>query len=374
MINLNFICRTNKVGKSGLAPIEVIITSNKQRTYCTLELKTNPKTFEKDLRRKTAISDYCSIVRNDINNVINYMKMNNIELTPLAIKDMYKNGLSKPKPYNIKNMVDDYMRIIGKKYNIDAICQTTYDKYRRLASRIINFFGEETPINNITVGDIEEFKLDIRKTYEKSTASSLLTLTKSFFTFAFNNGKLNVNLFATIKIKKEVKDVEFLTQEELDIIKTKTFATDRLTKVRDCFLFACYTGLAFTDLKQFSKNDILEHDNIFYIKKKRQKTEVTYTTVLNDEAMAILVKYDYQLPLLTNQKYNAYLAEIADICGINKPLHSHIARHTFGTLMLNKGYSLEVVAKMLGHTNVKQTSHYAKLLDKTIINEYKRLG
>lgn len=374
MINLNFICRTNKVGKSGLAPIEVIITSNKQRTYCTLELKTNPKTFEKDLRRKTAISDYCTIVRNDINNVINYMKMNNIELTPLAIKDMYKNGLSKPKPYNIKNMVDDYMRIIDKKYNIDAICQTTYDKYRRLASRIINFFGEETPINDITVGDIEEFKLDIRKTYEKSTASSLLTLTKSFFTFAFNNGKLNVNLFATIKIKKEVKDVEFLTQEELDIIKTKTFATDRLTKVRDCFLFACYTGLAFTDLKQFSKNDILEHDNIFYIKKKRQKTEVTYTTVLNDEAMAILVKYDYQLPLLTNQKYNAYLAEIADICGINKPLHSHIARHTFGTLMLNKGYSLEVVAKMLGHTNVKQTSHYAKLLDKTIINEYKRLG
>ena len=101
-----------------------------------------------------------------------------------------------------------------------------------------------------------------------------------------------------------------------------------------------------------------------YLKKKRCKTGVTYILPLNDTAISLLRKYDFELPIITNQKYNAHLKEIADICGIKKTLTTHLARHTAATLMPNSGIAIEVVSKILGHSNTKMTQHYAKLLDR----------
>ena len=122
------------------------------------------------------------------------------------------------------------------------------------------------------------------------------------------------------------------------------------------------------------QSDIQCEDGMYFVRKARQKTGVVFFTVLNDEAMNILKKYDYHLPILSNQKYNSYLKEIADICNINKSLHSHIARHTCATQLLNDGMPIEIVAKVLGHTNTRQTMHYAKLMDKTVLKEFKRLA
>ena len=91
--------------------------------------------------------------------------------------------------------------------------------------------------------------------------------------------------------------------------------------------------------------------------------------VLIEDALIIAKKYDFKIPVLTNQKYNSYLKELADLCNIKKPLHSHIARHTCACLLLNRGMSVEVVAKVLGHSTIKHTQHYAKLLDKTVFIE-----
>jgi integrase len=132
-------------------------------------------------------------------------------------------------------------------------------------------------------------------------------------------------------------------------------------------LFACYTALAYADLASITIDDIKEQNGVYYIQKNRVKTGVQYTIPLNDIALDILKRYDYQLPVLTNQRYNSYLKEIADICGIEKNLTSHLARHTAATLMLNSGISIDVVAKILGHRNTAMTAHYAKMLDKTII-------
>ena len=105
-----------------------------------------------------------------------------------------------------------------------------------------------------------------------------------------------------------------------------------------------------------------------YLKKQRTKTGVIYIIPLSSTAIEILERYDYSLPIISNQRYNSYLQEIAEICGIGKNLTSHIARHTAATLLLNSGISIDVVAKILGHSNTKMTQHYAKLLDKTVIN------
>ncbi len=125
--------------------------------------------------------------------------------------------------------------------------------------------------------------------------------------------------------------------------------------------------MAYADLASIGSNDIREQDGIYYIKKNRVKTGIEYVIPLDDVALEILQRYDYKLPVLSNQRYNAYLKEIADICGINKRLTSHLARHTAATLMLNAGISMDVVAKILGHSNTAMTAHYAKMMDKTII-------
>ena len=186
--------------------------------------------------------------------------------------------------------------------------------------------------------------------------------------YAIRNDRLSVNPFDAIKIKKGEVNIVPLTKDELMTIANKDFGIPRLNQVRDLFVFAANTALSYCDLAAVKREDIQTDGDVMYLKKKRGKTGVTYILPLNDTAIGILRKYDYALPVITNQKYNSYLKEIADICGIKKTLTTHLARHTAATLMLNAGIAIEVVSKILGHSNTKMTQHYAKLLDKTVIN------
>ena len=189
---------------------------------------------------------------------------------------------------------------------------------------------------------------------------------KTIVTFGLDNNRIKINPFNGIKIVKTTKEVEFLTESEVKTIKERNLG-GRLSKVRDLFIFQCFTGLAYTDMAHLTREDFQVNElGQIYIKKSRLKTGVGFTTVLFPEAAEIIKRYDYELPVLSNQKYNSYLKEIADLCGITKPMHTHIGRHSFATMALNRGLSLETVAKMLGHSNIKQTQHYSKLVDKTV--------
>lgn len=154
----------------------------------------------------------------------------------------------------------------------------------------------------------------------------------------------------------------------------KQLATERLTQVRDIFLFCCFTGLAYVDVKNLRKIDVVTgRDGEQWIAIKRQKTDTPSRIPLLPTASAILKKYEHHrtclntrmmLPVMSNQKTNSYLKEIADFCGIQKLLTFHIARHTFATnVTLLNGVPIESVSKMLGHTNIQTTQHYAKILD-----------
>ena len=191
------------------------------------------------------------------------------------------------------------------------------------------------------------------------------------------NGWLTKDPFANYKSK--VKEVirEFLTEQEIQSLMEKEFVSERLELVRDIFVFSCFSGLAYIDVKQLSKDNIvLGIDGDKWINKNRQKTDTNSKIPLLPTAQYILDKYanhpvcvneDKLLPIFSNQKMNAYLKEIATVCGINKELTFHIARHTFATTVtLSNGVPIETVSKMLGHTNLKTTQHYAKILDKKI--------
>lgn len=148
----------------------------------------------------------------------------------------------------------------------------------------------------------------------------------------------------------------------------------RLDKVRDLFLFQCFTGLSYSDMANLRSDDFcVNKSGQIYIKKTRIKTGMRYVVVLLDDAVRIVKKYGFELPILSNQRYNSYLKEIQDICGIKKPLHTHIGRHTAATYLLNKGVPVEAVAKILGHSDIKQTQHYAKLLDDSVFREFQKL-
>ena len=172
-------------------------------------------------------------------------------------------------------------------------------------------------------------------------------------------------------------DRSFLTEAELQDMAAKQFPTERLNYVRDIFLFSCFTGLAYADVKKLKRSEIrIGVDGEKWIFTKRQKTDTPSRIPLLPMAQEITNRYqdyppcvnaDKLLPVLSNQKMNAYLKEIAGTCGINKNLTFHIARHTFATTVtLSNGVPLETVSKMLGHKSLKQTQHYAKILDKKI--------
>jgi len=189
-----------------------------------------------------------------------------------------------------------------------------------------------------------------------------------------DNGWLQVNPFLKYKAKVKQVDRIFLNQTELDSISVKNFGTERVNVVKDIFLFCCYTGLAYADVQKLKPSEIVVGvDGEAWISSKRVKTNTAFKIPLLPSALQLIDKYKDHLatrltartfPVISNQKMNAYLKEIAEICNINKILTFHIARHTFATTVtLANGVSIESVSKMLGHTNIKTTQHYAKILD-----------
>jgi len=185
------------------------------------------------------------------------------------------------------------------------------------------------------------------------------------------------NPFKFYKTNAKPKEKSYLNRDELTRIESKKLNILRLQHVRDIFVFCCYTGLSYADVSKLTKGNIkVDIDNRFWIKINRQKTNTLSSIPLLPKALEILEAYkDYPpcesngqlLPLLSNQKMNSYLKEIADLCGITKELTFHTARNTFATTVtLSNGVPIETVSKMLGHIDIRTTQHYSKLLDTRI--------
>ncbi len=226
------------------------------------------------------------------------------------------------------------------------------------------------------VSDMEFWFKSVRRCNHNSTIKYISNLRK-IVTFCLKSGWIPKDPFFGFKMSKKEVVREYLREDELLTLANKQFAIDRLSQVKDIFLFCCYTGLAFIDVFQLSRDCIVKGvDNNKWIFTSRQKTETPTRIPLLPQALVILDKYKNHpkcinankvLPVLSNQKMNSYLKEIADLCGIAKTLTFHIARHTFATTVtLNNDVPIESVSKMLGHKSIKMTQHYAKIIDKKV--------
>lgn len=260
----------------------------------------------------------------------------------------------------------------------------TLERYRTSLSHTVEFMEWRYKVSDIDicridyefVSDYDFFLRSVRKCSNNTTVK-YLKIFRKIIRICLANGWIEKDPFARYEARlKEVEKI-YLLEEEIRAIMGKNFATDRLNQVKDIFLFSCFTGLGYADVSKVSLQNIVTGvDGQKWLFINRTKTDIPSHVPLLPAALAILDKYGEHycrivqnrlLPVLSNQKMNSYLKEIADVCGIRKELTFHAARHTFATTVtLNNDVPIESVSKMLGHKNISTTQHYAKLLDKKV--------
>ena len=219
----------------------------------------------------------------------------------------------------------------------------------------------------IIQGKVQKLKL--------TTTSSYMKFLKVYINDAIQHDKLDKNPCNGLKVKRgSAENGRWLSLEELSRIENIENIPSSLKIIRDLFLIQCYTGMAYTDLMDFSPEKLTEIDGVTVLSGKRKKSGESYVTVIYPTLKNLLDKYNYNIPKRTNQSYNRALKILSMACNIDKPLATHWARRTCGMLMLNKGYSIEVIAKVLGHSDIKTTQQcYAKILDRTVIDSFKKI-
>ena len=277
---------------------------------------------------------------------------------------------------------DEIKALIGKDY-----AAATHVRYETSLKHTADFLKWKYKVSDLDIRKIDHEFITSYEFYLKSVCNCCQNTTSKYIKnfgkiirICLANGWLQKNPFINYKSKMVEVERAFLSMEEIETMFNKEFATDRLNLVKDIFLFSCFTGLAYADVKKLSRQNIaigVDGDRWIYI--NRTKTDTRSNIPILPIASFLLEKYEDHpqvvnqeklLPILSNQKMNCYLKEIADACGINKELTFHIARHTFATTVtLSNGVPIESVSKMLGHKNLKTTQHYAKILDLKVSND-----
>lgn len=384
-----------KINKKGETPIYCRITINGERiTFSTqryIEPKKwdtiNQKIFIKYEESKT-INPQLNLLTNKIYKTYFKLESSCDKVTALDLKNLLL-GENNKNSKSLFNIFEEHNTKMNSLINLDY-AEGTAKRYATTLKHLKNFVKwkfKQTDfkirnVNHEFVHEMDYYMRSIRKCSNNTTVKYLKNFRK-IIKLAIANSWMEKDPFVNYKMKLEKTDRGYLTFNELNDIIQKNFVIKRLDQVRDVFVFQCFTGLAYCDTYKLTSRNILKDDNgVLWINAKRTKTDTPIHVPILPIAEKILNKYSSSnedieklLPVLTNQKMNAYLKEIADLCGIEKRLSCHLARHTFATTVtLANGISLESVSKMLGHSNLVTTKIYARMLDSRVLNEMQILS
>lgn len=395
-LSILFYTKVSKTTKSGEVPLYMRIQmAGEKRFEISIKRYINQTDWSMALHKMKgnspeakSINSYLDSLRTFVHDCERDLLKEGIPVTIENIKNRYL-GTDKEPKYLIqvfKQHNEDMKALVGKEFT-----QSTYTRYITSLTHTQNFLKWKYNVNDIDIAKIDytfikdyEFYL---KTFRNCNNNSTIKYIKNFgkvVRLCIANGWLDYNPFLKYKPKYSEVIRDYLTADELNTMALKEFPAKRMSLVRDIFLFSCYTGLAYADVKKLTKTDIgIGVDGTQWLFTNRTKTKATSNVPLLSPAIAIMNKYQDEpdciyknrlLPVLSNQKMNGYLKEISDVCGINKQLTFHCARHTFATTVtLSNGVSIESVSKMLGHKNIKTTQIYAKVLDLKVSQDMKKL-
>lgn len=390
-LGILFYVKKAKIDDNGKAPIYVRITVDGIRSELSIKRsieldrwQTNAGKVKGTNEEARSINSYIDSVRIKIYEHQKKLMDNNKTITSEAIKNSMLGIEEKQRTivaifqYHNKQV----KALVGKEFAAGTL--ERYETVLKLLQLFLEFQYKVkdmpiTQINHKFITDFE-FYLKTERSNCHNTAIKYIKNFKKIVRIAMSNGWIDKDPF--VNFKATIKDVEreFLTEEEIQEVISKDLHFQRLDQVRDIFIFCCFTGLAYADVKKLSNDDlVIGIDGSKWIKTNRTKTDVRSNIPLLPTPLAILEKYkdhpeanhaNKLLPVLSNQKMNAYLKEISTICKIEKNFSTHLARHTFATTVtLTNGVSLESVSKMLGHKSVKTTQHYAKIVDRKVSDD-----
>jgi len=382
-----FYLKRDKQKTNGNIPLFCRITVDGKEVRFSMKTDVNPECWDVKMgkagRRTNEAVDINTLIDNTksaIYKVYRELQEKENNVTAEKVKNTFL-GID-VKRQNLLELFDQHNADIKKLIGISH-SESTYDKYQITRSHLANFIKKWYDLSEVSLKDInhkficdfEIFLLTSRGCAANTTAK-YIQLFKHIIIIAIKNGWIYKNPFAEYSIQIKKVDRGYLTQEELETIMNHKFSVKRLERVRDVFIFCCFCGLSYIDVKNLNENNICtSFDGRLWIMGKRGKTKVSYNIPLLEIPQMILKKYkdtlpgNQLLPVINNQNTNAYLKEIGTLCSINKNLTFHLARHTFATLTLSKGVSIESVSKMLGHTNIQTTQLYARITNSKVGNE-----
>lgn len=388
-----FFLKKTRLLKNGEASVCMRITVNGTRVENNIRKSIDPalwsqakETARGKSRRACDLNTYIEEARIKLYQIFCELEQQNRPVTAHLLQELF---FGQEKPEEVRTLLgtmqehnDQCRALVGTDYALITVRR--YESCRRyLAELIRQHYGkEDLPLTEVN-GELVRafaFYLKTEKGCQQNTVIRYMKCLKKITNLARANDWMAKDPFLGIRFHEKEVAREFLTMDELQTIYRKEFPLERLTLVRDVFIFAAFTGLAFIDVQQLVPEHIVRDNNgNLWIRKPRQKTKNMCNIPLLEISLEILRKYaDHPtcrkkgvlLPVPCNQKMNSYLKEIADICMIRKNLTTHCARHSYATsVCLANGVSLENVAKMLGHSNIKMTQHYARVLDSSILRD-----
>ena len=397
---VRFVARKNKATQNEKSSLSVRVTVNAQRVEMSLGWYVTENIWDEKMqkckgctREAKGTNGFIDATIFRLTDIRQRLIIEGKEITADFIKARYK-GLPDPDEIinpKILELYDEHNRRFKELIGTNKHSASTYQRHLTSRSHVKEFVKKVYKKEDLSfeqvdykfLNDFEHYLKSVRKCNHNSTMKYIKNAGK-VINLAFAEGYLERNPFSKFKLSYETVERVILTQEEVDRMIDMDIKLDRLDKVRDMFVFCIHTGVSFCDVIELRMNHIYEdRDGTKWIKNKRMKTKIEFMVPILPVVLKIIDKYaDHPerqmegsvIPEISNQNYNGYLKEVAMRCEIDKNLSSHIARHTFATtIALNNGVPLEVVSKMLGHTDTKTTQIYAKIQGKAIKEGMKNL-
>ncbi len=391
-----FWVKNTKINKQGLVPIWVRITIDGARTECSTHRHILPEHWDSEKRcvRKACteagqINDYLAVMKATLIKHFSVLSFTKDYVTPEEVMNNFK-GVKAPKK-SFLELFRLYNQKLLERKEIDDLSEGRYERFLILQSKCESFVKhkfqrQDVSLDELKLNFIVEFEHYLR-TVQKighNTAMKYAKDLKQVMKYGVMLEYMTTSPFEHFKCSFHKVKRQFLDQEELDLLYAKEFSIQRLAEVRDCYLFSCYTGYAYADAEDLNLDDLaIGIDGEKWIIRQRIKMDNPENVPLLPIPLEIIEKYrDHPyckanrklLPMNSNQRYNAYLKEVADLCGITKKLTTHTARHTFATtVLLCNDVPMETAMELLGHTDIRTTQIYGKIVQKKLSNDMQKL-
>jgi len=388
-----FYLRSNHVNKDGKSMVMLRCSLNGERAnFGSTGIGVDPKTWDctkSRVKGKNTEALSTNLQLSNLEDLVTSLYYKYEKTDKLSLERIKQDYLGKTvSTETIMELFEAHNEDVKKQVGCGGLSTTSYSKYelvrKRFAQMILKQYRrKDLRLTEVTPFVIHDFELYLRTEIGQSpnTATKTLKTFKSVILFGIRNGLMTNNPFANIRFHLKGVDRGYLEDDELNRLMNKEIGNKRLSLIRDLFVFSCFTGLAYIDLANLKGENIVTLNGVEWIKGRRVKTGTLINVVLLDIPKRLILKYtddkrrkEHLFPIISNQKMNEYLKEIAAICNIDKNLTCHIARHTFATMALSKGVPIESVSKMLGHTNIRTTQIYAKVTDKKIEHDMEGLA